>query len=343
MTSARAVVIVLAALGVAGFGVGLWFVVDGPAGGSTRSAQTSTAKTEAAPRLSMREAARGSPPASDSEDHTDAASHAEAVLLRADALTRRLVEIFRGAPADEDEAERVEAELLELGEGAAVPLLAWLDREPGGAVRERLVDVLRKIPGEASEAGLIAEALSENSGASRTIAFEALAKRNTDQALAALNRVARTDPQLPAEPLIAPPIDPSLDQSTEPPDLVVFTARMKAMAALASTQDARVIPMLAAVLREEPDESLRMEAARNLGELRSDVAAVEALLAAAIGDRSQWVRLAALHALEGVVDPGLLEPLAGIAARDAHAGVRLLASQVLDKLREDLRLAELGR
>jgi HEAT repeat protein len=221
-------------------------------------------------------------------------------------------------------------------------LLEALAREPAGSPRDRLFDLLRQLPGSAAESGLIAEALSTDAGVSRVLAIEALGQRGSERALQTLNQIARTDPQVLAQPFITTTVPDSNDTSTELPDEVVFTPRMKAMAALSASGDARAIPMLAAVLREEPDQALRMEAASALGGLRSDASTVEALILAALTDRSPFVRLAALHSLTGVLDPGLLEPLERISAGDSHPGVRLLAARVLDRLRADLRSAELG-
>ena len=162
------------------------------------------------------------------------------------------------------------------------------------------------------------------------MAMDALAARKTDRAFAALAGIARTDPDLPARPLIAQPRRPD-DTSMELPDEQVFTPRMQAMAALAGTSDERAVPVLAEVARLGPDESLRMEAARHLGSLRDDPRAAEALRAAA-GDQSAYVRLAALHGLQGSADPAVPELLARIAQHDADAGVRMLAQQTLTNL-----------
>jgi HEAT repeat protein len=334
MKSTWATVVALAGLALLSLGVGAWFA-GAPGSGSSATVGAKARSTE--------QPGSAGPERGHALELERARHHAGIRSTpRAEALARRLVELLRGAPADEDEASRVEAELLALGEPAAVALLAWLANEHDGLGRALLIDVLRKIPGQAAEQGLIAEALSTHPRPGRNSAMEALAERRSEPALRALNEVARTDPYLPQEPLLVAGIDPRKDSSTELPDEAVFTPRMHAMAALASTGDARVIAMLAAVLREEPDQSLRMEAARDLGQLRNDAAAVEALVAAALKDPSQYVRLAALHSLAGVLDPGLLEPLARIAATDSHAGVRLLAGTILARLREELRLAELG-
>jgi hypothetical protein len=165
----------------------------------------------------------------------------------------------------------------------------------------------------------------------RTMAIESLAARPTAGALAALGDIARNDPDLPARPLITAPRDPG-DTSTELPDETVFSPRMQAMSALAATRDPKAVAVLADVVKSGPDESLRMEAARNLEPLRTDARAGEVLRAAAAGDPSPYVRLAALHALHGASDPSLPAVLETIAARDRDAGVRLLAKQLLADL-----------
>jgi len=259
------------------------------------------------------------------------------------ALAERLRELWRGdASSDDDEASRIVAELLALGETAALPLLQVLEREPPGLPRDRLFDVLRQVPGSLAESGLIAEALANDAGVSRVIAIEALGERGTEAAIQALNRIARSDPQVLERPFLTTTPPDTNDESTELPDEVTFTPRMKAMAAMAASGHAAAIPMLAAVLRDEPDQALRMEAASAMGRLRDDTATVEALTAAALTDRSPYVRLAALHSLAGALDPALLEPLARLSSGDGHPGVRRLASQILAQLDSDLRSAELG-
>jgi HEAT repeat protein len=106
---------------------------------------------------------------------------------------------------------------------------------------------------------------------------------------------------------------------------------MQAMAALAETRDPRAVTALVEVSRQGPDEALRMEAARHLGNLRQDPRAAEALRAAT-ADSSAYVRLSALHGLEGSTDPALPGLLAQLAAHDRDAGVRLLAQRLLDAL-----------
>ena len=86
-------------------------------------------------------------------------------------------------------------------------------------------------------------------------------------------------------------------------------------------------------MKNGPDESLRMEAARNLEALRADPRAGEVLRTAAASDPSAYVRLAALHALQGANDASLSATLESIAAQDRDAGVRILAKQLLADLR----------
>jgi HEAT repeat protein len=318
---------------LASLGIGLWFVARGP---SSKPAQEAPLTRARRPALEL---ARPSSSAGTIEHH---GGEPRAAPPRAELLAKRLLELWREPSGDDDEASRIAAELLSLGEGAATPLLDALVREPSGSPRDRSFDLLRQVPGSAAESGLIAEALSTDAGVSRVIAIEALGQRGTERALQTLNQVARTDPQVLAQPFITTTVPDSNDTSTEVPDEVVFTPRMKAMAALAASGNARAIPMLVAVLREEPDQALRMEAASALRSLSSDASAVEALIAAALTDRSPYVRLAALHSLTGVIDPGLFEPLGRISLGDSHPGVRLLAVRILAQLRADLRSAELG-
>jgi len=322
----------LAASSLVVAGLGLWFVVHDPASqvAASDSALAGGVPTTAGPR-----------PRTLSGERTRAAA-SRAATPPARALAERLRELWGGAEADDDEASRIVAELLSLGEAAAVPLLQVLEGEPPGSARDRLFDVLRQVPGSAAESGLIAEALATDAGVSRVIAIEALGERGTEAALRALNQIARSDPQVLERPFVTTTMPDVNDVSTELPDEVMFTPRMKAMAALAASGHAGAIPMLTAVLREEPDQALRMEAANAMGRLRGDTATVEALTAAALTDRSPYVRLAALHSLAGVLDPALLEPLGRLSAGDGHPGVRRLASQILAQLNADLRSAELG-
>jgi hypothetical protein len=208
-------------------------------------------------------------PAADPSAH---ANHRLAAPARDEAQLERLLErllelLGRPSVGDEDELDRIEQELLALGEQAAGPIVRRLRGERDSARRELLLNFLRKVPGGTAEAYLIEEARAGRKGSSRTLAIDALAERRTDAALDALDQIAKRDPDLPSRPFIAAPRQPG-DDSTELPDEVNFTPRMKAMAALASTHEARAALTLSDVLRDEPDESLRMEAARNLGQLR---------------------------------------------------------------------------
>lgn len=201
----------------------------------------------------------------------------------------------------------------------------------GGEQRERLVGLLRAMPGPAAEEQLIAEARGGPQPSTRSMAIDALAERKTARSIEALADIARNDPNLPARPLIAQPRRPD-DTSTELPDEQNFTPRMQAMAALAGTGDPRAVSTLAEVAKLGPDESLRMEAARHLGGLRDDPRAAEALRAA-VADPSAYVRLSALHSLQRSTDPAVPALLARLAEQDPDAGVRLLAGQVLANLR----------
>lgn len=237
--------------------------------------------------------------------------------------------------SDEEKTElaALEAEILALGEAAAPTLIERLDGvadTPG--TRDRLFNLLRQLPGAAVEDRLMQEARAGTQPSLRTMAIETLGTRRSERSLAALADVARTDPELPGKPLIPGPRDPS-DPSTELPDEQTFTPRMQAMAALAATRDPRALAVLVDVARSGPDESLRMEAARHLRELRDVPRAAEALRAAAASDGSAYVRLAALHSLDGADDPALVPLLERLIARDPDAGVRTLAQTILVKLR----------
>lgn len=256
------------------------------------------------------------------------------------ALVNRLVTLLvsqvDGDPAgDAEEIARLAGELAAMGETAGAVLSVRIDSLRGKVavpLRDRLLDVLRRIPGPTAEARLIKEARSGTAESSRALAIDALAERRTDRAIDALSRIAETDPDVPEKPLIAEPRSPS-DVSTELPDEVVFTPRMQAMAALAATGDARAARTLAGVLHDGPDEALRMEAARNLESLRDAPGTMDALRRALATDPSPYVRLAALHALSGATDPTLAPVLQNIALSDRDAGVRALAQQVLASLR----------
>jgi len=299
-----------------------------------------TRETKEAPGSSVAAAEgerRGRSPARPAAPSLDqGAAPAPSDAVQAGELLAQLVALLARAAQLSDEEKTtisdLEARILALGEAAAPALVERLDR--GGdapAARERLFNVLRQLPGPAVEARLVSEARSGTRDSLRTMAIESLAQRKTPQALDTLAAVAETDPNLPARPLIAQPRSPD-DTGTEVPDEQVFTPRMQAMAALASTEDPRAAEVLAGVVRAGPDESLRMEAARNLKTLRGDARAAEALRQAASGDPSAYVRLAALHALQGSPDPALPALLQQIAANDRDAGVRILAKQFGDAL-----------
>ena len=250
----------------------------------------------------------------------------------AETLVERLVDLLTRDPADvdEDEIAYIAGALVREGEVAGTLLAARIDALRGVAVshRDRLLDVLRRLPGQAAEDRLIREARSGAADSTRALAIESLADRRTDRAVDALARIAQTDSDVPRRSLITAPRDPT-DTSTELPDEVEFTPRMKAMAALASTHEPRAAEVLTGVLRDGPDESLRMEAARHLETMREMPGTVDALRAAAAADPSAYVRLSALHALAQSNDRTLVPLLQGIATRDIDAGVRALASRVL--------------
>jgi len=248
----------------------------------------------------------------------------------AERLVRRFIEHLGRAGDEDDERAAIEREMLALGEAAAAPLINHLKHEEDAERRYLLLDYLRKIPGRDAEDYFIDQARQATERPTRALAIDALADRKSDRAFDALDGIATTDPEVPKKPFLTAPRGPR-DDSTELPDEVTFTPRMQAMAALASTGDLRATVTLSSIVRSEPDESLRMEAARDLGQLRGDPAAIDALLGA-LGDRSAYVRLAALHSLSSVADPRLAALLAKIASTDSDLGVRALAERVLQQL-----------
>jgi HEAT repeat protein len=267
-------------------------------------------------------------------------SEAEAPAQRAirpslaEQLMERLLGLMQhvGEDYDAQEVAQLRSELLGLGEGAAGPILARLGSEGDPTRRDLLLDLLRNVPGRAAESYLIREARSAPAGSTRSIAMDGLAERGSDEALQALADIATTDPELPSRPLVVLDQRGIEDRSTELPDEVDYTPRMKAMVALASTEDDRAVPTLLRVLQREREESLRMRAAEHLGRWQSHQLVLPALRQAAAQDGSRYVRLAALHALDGADDPTLVELLSEIVARDPDAGVRLLAQRLLAKL-----------
>ncbi len=245
-----------------------------------------------------------------------------------EALVRRLLALSGRTSDGDDDLALVKRELLELGEQAAQAVVTQLpfERDPGR--RALLLDLLRAMPGAVAENALIEEAEVGALGSHRTLAMDALAERRSDATLAALEHIATSDPELPSRPFIAEPRQPG-DESTELPDEAVFTPRMKAIAALASTRDARVTDALVDILLRAPDESLRMEAARHLAPFARDPAVLDALLACLSREASAYVRLAALHALSAVVDPRASAVRRALAERDPDRGVQILARQQL--------------
>ncbi|HKY35777.1 MAG TPA: HEAT repeat domain-containing protein [Polyangiaceae bacterium] len=268
------------------------------------------------------------PSAASGQVALDAPAAADPAYLRAQSLARRLAQLIDRGEGD-DELAAIERELLALGERAGAPLVALLRSERNVGRHDQLLDFLRRIPGAATDAYFIEQAGPAARRTARTIAMDELASRRSDAALDALNRVATTDPDVPSRPFLAEPRLPD-DDSVELPD-AVFTPRMKALEALASTEDPRVTSMLSSVLLNERDESLRMEAARHMQKLRADPPAVDALLKA-LGDPSAYVRLAVLHSLDGCTDPRLPALLSDLSQRDRDLGVRALALTLLARL-----------
>lgn len=240
----------------------------------------------------------------------------------------------RSIDTREDETGRLEEMLVSMGDAAAKAIALQIDRASDGPARHRMFDLLRRVPGPWAERKLIEEARWGPSASSRSASIEALAERKSAAAIDALDAIAKSDPKVLRSPLMAMPRDPN-DTSTDVPDEVVFTPRMHAMAALAATRDPRATDVLAQVLRDQPDESLRMEAARDLTQLTGQREATDALLSSAESDRSAYVRLAALHALAGSDAPAMASVLQRIALRDGDAGVRLLAQRLLDRARAE--------
>jgi hypothetical protein len=238
------------------------------------------------------------------------------------ALVDRLMGLAAGGTHAEDgrALAALHDQLVALGGAAVGPLLARIDDPATSAsARELLFQCLRQLPGTAAADRVRAEAIAGKQPAMRTMAIETLAARADDQSLQALSDLARSDPELPAAPLLRARRAPG-DTSTELPDERTFTPRMQAMAALATIRDPRAAEVLQEVLRAGPDESLRMEAARDLARLRDLDGVTVALQRAATSDPSAYVRLAALHALAGANDPDWLPTLRQIASADRDAG-----------------------
>lgn len=263
----------------------------------------------------------------------ETAANAPASDADARALVDQVLQLLdRGQPLtaqDKHTLTELQDRLQQLGAAAAPALIARIDAAATRAsARELLFHSLRQLPGPAATDRIVAAALAAPQPALRTMAIETLAQRRSAEAIQILAQVARNDPDLPPRPLIAPTRDPN-DPSTELPDERKFTPRMQAMAALATTRDPQARDVLLDILAGGPDESLRMEAARNLRSWREDVRAAAGLQRAATSDPSAYVRLAALHALEGTADVAWLPVLGRIAAQDPDAGVRALAQQLL--------------
>jgi HEAT repeat protein len=256
---------------------------------------------------------------------------------RAAPQVEQLASLFTTDHGPSAEVETVERALLAMGEGAARAVIDRLDRRGSDGrpldsanARERLFHLLRRLPGAAVDDRLAKEARQSTEPSLRTMAIESLGQRGSDRAFEALGMVARSDSQQPARPLLGerPPGDPG----TAVPDEATFTPRMQAMAALTETKDPRATAILADIVSGGPDESVRMEAARNLGQLREQPRALSALQRAATSDSAAIVRLAALHARVGAADRSLAPVLETIAQRDGDEGVRRLAQQVLASL-----------
>lgn len=247
-----------------------------------------------------------------------------------DAIERLLGRLGGVSGQDDDARAAIERELLSLGETAAAPLIGRLKSERNAESQRVLLDLLRKLPGSLAEEYFVEQAQRASERQVRALSIDALADRKSERALDTLDRIATSDPEVPKKPFLTDPRAPG-DDSTELPDEVTFTPRMKAMTALASTGDTRATSTLSGILRSEPEEALRMEAARNLAQLRGDPAAIDALLGA-LTDRSAYVRLAALHSLDGFADPRLSPLLTKIVSNDSDLGVRALAQHLLQRL-----------
>jgi hypothetical protein len=101
-----------------------------------------------------------------------------------EALVDRLVALFTRDPTDvnEDEIARVEGALVARGEIAGALLAGRIDALRGAAAsqRDRLLHVLRRLPGRTAEDRLIREARSGAADSSRALAIESLAERRQD-------------------------------------------------------------------------------------------------------------------------------------------------------------------
>jgi hypothetical protein len=253
-----------------------------------------------------------------------------------DAIIDRLIALLdrgRALSAEDRVAlDAWQAQLLRRGAAAAPALIARMDAAATSpSAREVLFQSLRQLPGKAVFDRVVATALAAPQPALRTMAIETLAQQRSDEAVRTLAVVARNDPELPARPLMGAPRDPA-DPSTDLPDERRFTPRMQAMAALATVKDATAREVLLDILATGPDESLRIEAARDLAGLFEDRKVAAGLQRAAASDPSAYVRLAALHALARSTDVTWLPDLTRIATQDPDTGVRVLAQRLLDRL-----------
>jgi hypothetical protein len=254
----------------------------------------------------------------------------------ADAIIDRLIALLDGGKSlsaeDRRALELLQQQLLGRGAAAAPALIARMDAAATSpSAREVLFQALRQLPGKLAFDRVVATALAAPQPALRTMAIETLAQQRGEEALRTLAVVARNDPDLPARPLMGRPRDPA-DPSTDLPDERKFTPRMQAMAALATVKDATAREVLLEVLATGPDESLRIEAARNLAGMFEDRRVSAGLLRSAASDPAGYVRLAALHALARSTDVALLPELTRISTSDPDTGVRVLAQQLLERL-----------
>lgn len=259
-----------------------------------------------------------------------AAVRADAVATLLDALTSAMHAVgSRWTDADTARVQAFEQQLLAHGEMAAPGVIERLDaRGVDPAVRSFLFHVLRQLPGYAAHARVVAEARTGRNPDLHTMAIEALGTTTSVADHETLAMIARSHPELPAQPSYERSREPS-SADTELPHDVVMTPRIRAVVALGARGDARAVAQLADLARTGADAAVRTEAARQLRPRAATPQIQRALLAAATSDGSAYVRLAAIDALTGQTSPQVKTMLRAIARTDGDPGVRARAAEVL--------------